>query len=142
MSDIFGIGNAIKTALGMYRVMARRTGRTTNLINSLKPGDRVVVTNSAEKKRLESLCRERGLGDVCFTVCDPTKPENLFNKPPSKGRTIFDHTWVEEFYQNAVERAETSIDYFQRELSGYGEAHIKTKAAYKAYLEGRNDETK
>jgi hypothetical protein len=66
----------------------------------------------------------------------------LFNKPPSKGRIIFDHTWVEEFYQNAVERAETSIDYFQRELSGYGEAHIKTKGAYRAYFEGGNDETK
>ena len=131
--DIFGIGSAIKATVGMYLVMARGTGRTTVMINSLKPGDRIIFTNNNEANRVKRLCNEREINDIRFEVVSPEYPDKLFNRGSSQGRTFFDHSWIEEFYRNAIDRAEKDINYFQTEISGYGEEHIKTKLAAKEY---------
>ena len=51
----------------------------------------------------------------------------LLQKPPSKGRTLFDHTWVERFYLHQMEQAIQEIDHLQRESSGFGTQHIETR---------------
>lgn len=131
--DIFGIGSAVKAALGMYRSVSRGTGRTTAMIWSLKPGDRIIFTNGNEATRVKRLCYERDIEGVEFVVVSPKDPQEIFNRGTPQGKIIFDHTWVEEFYQDAIERAEKNINYFQKECSGYGEEHIKTKLAAKEY---------
>ena len=131
--DYFGIGNAIKATISMYRVASRQTGRTLMMVNSLKPGDRIIFTNHEEANRVKNLCHERGVSNIRFKVCDPCHPEMLFNQGTSQGRTIFDHTWIEEYYVQAIERIEREINSLQEQLSGYGEAHIKTKLAVKEY---------
>ena len=124
--DHFGIGAAIKGAVNIYFRSTRRTGKTISMINSLKDGDRVIFANSKEADRVKRLFKEAGKDVECITV-NPRETERLLGRGTIQGRTIFDHTWVEEFYLSAIERCEKDIDYLQCELSGSGEPHRETQ---------------
>ena len=105
---------------------ARRTGRTTSLVESVKDGDRICFACNTEARRVEQLLRERGVQVACIVV-DPKSPQDIFGYGTSQGRTIFDHDWVEQYYLAAIEHASVSIDHFQGNASGYGEAHRATR---------------
>lgn len=126
--DHFGIGAAIRGAINIYFRCARQTGRTTSLVESVQDGDRVVFADHQEARRVQRLWRERGV-EVGYAVVDPKTPERLFELEygPAKGRTIFDHSWVEQWYEIALNRASSELDTLAREMSGYGEAHRETK---------------
>lgn len=126
--DHFGIGAGIQGALRTYLQSGRRTGRTVSLIESVKDGDTVVFLDEREARRVQKLCRERGV-EIEIAVSDTRTPERLFSRPSPSGseRTIFDHSWVEEFYMDAVNRARKDIDHLQTQLSGRGEPHRGTK---------------
>jgi hypothetical protein len=124
--DFFGIGPAMKGAALIYFQASRRTGRTTSLLNSLKKGDRVCCARPAEAERLRRQCKQRGL-DVEVVTLPPHHVDDVRRLGTSQGRTIFDHMWVEQFYMNAVERAQHDIDYLEQQLSGYGEPHRETR---------------
>ena len=124
--DHFGIGAAMRTANLIYNQAARRTGRTTSLIESLKDGDRVVFINRMEADRVQRLCRERGTKVDCIVI-DVEAAFELAHRAPSKGRTLFDHTWVEQFYLHKIEQAGREIDHLQRETSAFGTPHIETR---------------
>jgi len=124
--DHFGIGQALKGAALIYFRSARQTGRTVSLVESLQNGDRVIFTNSREADRVKRMCFERNI-EIDTMLVDPKSFERVFNREPSQGRTIFDHSWVEEFYLNSIERCSKEIDHLQRETSGFGEAHLETR---------------
>lgn len=124
--DHFGIGNAVQGMLHTYISTSRQTGRTTSLLESLKDGDRVCCASANEAEQLARLCRERDLNVRCIVV-HPGEPGQLFTRPPSEGRTIFDHTWVEQYYLSTMKRCQADIDHLQRQSSGFGTAHIETR---------------
>jgi hypothetical protein len=124
--DFYGIGQALMGAMNIYFQGARRSGRTLSLVNSLKDGDRVVFDNEREARRVERLCKERGVMKVSFIVIDPKQPERLFERVTSQGRTIFDHSWVERFFLDSHERAMRDLASLEIQASGYGEAHLET----------------
>lgn len=126
--DHFGIGNGVSGAAHVYFHGARRTGRTLSLVESVKDGDRLVFLNAREGHRVKSLCKDRGV-DIEVVVCKPSYPEILLSlgTPQNHGRTIFDHGWVEKFYLDAINRANSELERLQCELSGRGEEHIITK---------------
>ena len=124
--DHFGIGTALQAMLQTYENTARRTGRTTSLIESLRDGDRVVVESDQVRRHIVSLLRERDL-KVNVIVVDPVRFSELFNHAPSQGRTLFEHTWLVARYKHLLEMAANDIDRWQRESSGYGTAHIETR---------------
>ena len=126
--DHFGIGNAMTGLLRTYFMAARQTGRTTSLVESVKDGDRIVFSDSRERDRVMRLLRERGVKAECVVV-DPLSPERIFERGPSQGRTIFDHTWVELYYTNAIDREQRFLDRLERESSGHGGAHRETDRA-------------
>ena len=111
-----------------YFMGARQTGRTVSLVEALKDGDRVIFTNNREAERVKRLVKERGIKIDCMVV-DPATPERLFEHPQSVGRTIFDHSWVEDFYLNGIERRQKDMAQWERDLSGTGEAHRETRRA-------------
>lgn len=125
--DHFGIGAAMRGMLLNYQYSSRRTGRTTSLVESVKDGDRIVFADRREAERVERLVKERGVTVKCIVI-DPKDPGRLMERGSlsGDGRTIFDHTWVEQFYTAAIERAASDIDHLQRETSGHGEAHRET----------------
>ena len=124
--DHFGIGAAVDGAVQIYLQSARRTGRTTSLVESVKDGDRIIFADSREADRVKRLCLERGIEVDCIVI-DPRNPERLFEHGTPQGRAVFDHSWVEQYYLEAVSRAKSDIDHFERQASGYGEAHRETR---------------
>lgn len=124
--DHFGIGAAMRGMALTYFQSARRTGRTTALVESVKDGDRIVFADSREAERVRRLCLERGITVECI-VSDPKTPQRLFERGTSKERTIFDHGWVEQYYLDVLEGHAREIDHLTTQLSGYGEAHRETK---------------
>lgn len=123
--DHFGIGAAVDGAVQIYLQSARRTGRTTSLVESVKEGDRIVFVDSREAERVNRLCLERRVNVDCIVI-DPKYPERLFERGTSQGRTMFDHSWVEQYYLAAISRANSDIDHLEKQASGYGEAHRET----------------
>ncbi|HEY3432535.1 MAG TPA: hypothetical protein VGK09_08305 [Rhodocyclaceae bacterium] len=124
--DHFGIGNAMKGLALTYFQSSRRTGRTASLVESVKDGDRVVFADSKEAERVRRLCLERGVTVECIVI-DPKESERVFERGTSNGRTIFDHSWVEQRYLQSLERIQMEIDHLDRQASGYGESHRETK---------------
>lgn len=125
-SDHFGIGAAMRAMHRVYAMSARRTGRTTSLVESVKDGDRIVFASTPEARRVERLLRERGVKVECIVV-EPKQPGKLVERGTSQGRTIFDHAWVAHFYELAIEDADRAIGELQEKTSGYGPAHRETK---------------
>jgi hypothetical protein len=123
--DHFGIGSAMKAMAAMYVHGARGTGRTTSLVESVKAGDRIVFAELREATRVERLLRERGVDVKCIVV-PVREAERVFQRPPSEGRTIFDHAWVEQFYLGAIVRSMAELDHLERQASGPGAAHRET----------------
>lgn len=123
--DHFGIGAAMQGMAHVYFQSSRRTGRTISLIESMKDGDRIVFADSKEADRVRRLCLERGVQVECVVIA-PKSPGRVFECGTPMGRTVFDHTWVELYYIEAIERAQREVDHLQQQASGYGEAHRET----------------
>ena len=118
--DHFGIGAAMQSLVRVYSQSARRTGRTTALVEGAKEGDRFVFATQKEADRVNRACLERGVKIECIVV-NPDASHTLAPRGRSRGRTTFDHSWVEQYYLNALKRCEVDIDFFQSELSGRGQ---------------------
>lgn len=125
--DMFGIGSALACMVRTYSFSARRTGRTTLMVDNAKDGDRIVFADPREAERVSRLLKERGVKVECIVI-DPNRPQDLFERGsvPGDGRSILDHSWVERYYEIGLERLEQDLNKFERGTSGYGEAHRKT----------------
>ena len=124
--DNFGIGQAMEGMAIVYFQSARATGRTVSMLENVKDGDRIYFSTAKEKLRVEKLLAEMGKTVECVVI-KPDNPSSVFERGSSQGRAIFDHSWVEEYYLNAIRRAGEEIDHFERETSGYGEPHRETR---------------
>jgi len=136
--DFFGIGTALKSMYRLYFGTARMSGRTTRLVESLKSGDRVIVSDIRQGKYLERMCRERGV-EIRWARIDPKAVDRLYSLGTSEGPTIFDHVWIEEYYQHQLNCASATLNEVEQRLSGYDWRHRKTRrAAAHAFLNGAN----
>ena len=115
--DFFGIGHAMKCMRKTYSLSARQTGRTQALIESLKPGDRVVCLTHVSANHIQRRCKEMGIEGVEFTSCQPSRSDILYELKKSQGMTVLDHEWVEEYYMAAIDKAAADIDAIQAYLS-------------------------
>ena len=128
--DFFGIGNAIKGMVGYHIVHARQTGKTTQMIKHLQDGDRVICSNYKEAERLNRLFKDAGKKVECIAV-DPKDTHRLVERGVSSGQTIFDHQWVEKFYQIIIDQASNEIGFFQKRLSGSGISYEELTTPFK-----------
>lgn len=114
--DFFGIGAGMLGAARGYLQGARRTGRTTRLMESLKTGDRVIFNTTQEARLFERECLRHELIIHC-TVCPAQEPHRVHSLPPVHGRTRFDHGWVERFYEQQMQSAMAQIPKWEAHLS-------------------------
>ena len=127
--DQFGIGGAVVGAAEVYFRASRGTGRTTSLVESVKDGDRVVFLNARDVREFERLIKDRRVPVRC-TIVSPSDPHAIFERGGQpKGRTIFDHRWLEEFYLVGLRRIVAEVDRIERETSGATEVHRETRRA-------------
>lgn len=126
MSDFFNIGSAIKGAIHILYQSMRCSGRTTNLVKSLKCGDRVVCLNNKDANLLKGKLKDFGVDGVEILVRNP-RDLNLNGVGTAQGRTVFDHRFVEEWYLDAIEDAGSVLHRFEQDLSGFDERHIETR---------------
>ena len=108
MIDQFGIGKVLEITAMTYTQTARRTGRTTQMIAGLKDGDRVVFNNKAEAERVRRLCLEQGLKINCLVV-EAKSFDRLIEKGKCEGDTVFDHSWLEEYYLVQTREAQAML---------------------------------
>jgi FAD/FMN-containing dehydrogenase len=116
--DMFGIGSAITAVVDSYFQGARRTGRTTRLLASVKAGDRIVTVDENQARLLRGLLG-KDRRDVTVLVL-PVKDPLRFGTARSKGKTVFDHTWIEELYRLESGQVDNSLKYLEDRLSGSG----------------------
>jgi hypothetical protein len=116
--DHFGIGAAVKGATEIYFQSARRTGRTSMLVESAKSGDTIVFADQLEANRVNRLCVERNKSVQCIVVPtnQPWRAKEIM-RGRSTGRLIFDHSWVEMFYRESICDCVEVVDAMQRDLS-------------------------
>ncbi|WP_288081619.1 hypothetical protein [Pseudomonas sp.] len=126
--DHFGIRQAMKGVARCHFQASRGTEPTTYLLQSLKDGDRVSCVSSKEAERVTRMFRERKVGAQVIAI-DPDMPERISERGTPKGRTIFDESWIEQYYIHVLEAAAKEIDRFQPEASGIGAAHVETREA-------------
>jgi hypothetical protein len=124
--DQYGIGTAIEGCAVNYFAVSRQTGRTTQMIESLQDGDRVVCLRDKDAAWLRRRLREFEK-DIEVVSISTKEVHKIFDIAPSKGRTVFDHDWIENYYTEVIQGAQKQIDRFQRESSGFGAAHIETR---------------
>lgn len=118
--DHFGIGAALKGVVDAYFAGARRTGRTTSLVDSVHPGDRIICVDDRERARLLQMLDERFAGArvVDVVVVRPSEPLSVFAAGYSTGRTLFEHSWLEILYQRVIAQCAHDVDSLQRQTSG------------------------
>lgn len=130
--DHFGIGNAMIGVMETYFRSARRSGRSESLLESVKSGDRIVFLTTKEANTFKRLCQQRSL-EISVVTIPVNRITAIFDcgeRP--KGRTLFDHSWLEEFYRQGVHHMVDHIDRVQKESSGRdAPAHRETQRAKK-----------
>lgn len=115
--DRYGVGTAVQAALSMYRSYARGTGRTTLLLDSLRNGDRVIFAESRHASYFQMLCAERELAITCMVI--PVREfHRMHSLARSEGKTVFDHTWIELFYEQEIRKNIAELDYLETSSSG------------------------
>lgn len=112
ISDFFGIGNAVRGALEIYFRSARRSGRTTALIEHLQDGDRVVFLNQKHAEHFQRQARQLGK-EIEIAVCPVNDLHRIMDRPGSANRLFLDHSWIEEFYLHKMDQAAELLHFIQ-----------------------------
>ena len=98
MTDQYGVGNALRAFHHSMVMASRGTGRTTRMLEMVKDGDRIVLTQQNRRREIEHLLKAMGK-DVTIIAVHPRNIDQIFNGPQPKGYTHFDHEWVDEYYR-------------------------------------------
>lgn len=116
-TDFHGIGNAVKGAAEVVFITGRQTGRTTLMLRSLQPGDRVICLTENEADHLRRRAKAEGIKCVTFESVPLDALQRIREKKRVEGRTFFDHNWVEHFYKLRLEQTAQDIRAFEAMLS-------------------------
>lgn len=114
--DHFGIGAAVRGAYRAVVLAMRHTGRTTRLVSDLRENDLVIVLNAKHGQDLER--KARVAGKACHWVAaDPLIGDVQHGHASERirawggsGRLIFDHAWLEAYYDQVLVDAGSDLD--------------------------------
>jgi len=116
--DEYGYGAAIKTGLQFFETASRQSGRTTRLLERVKDGDRIIVSNPAMGQLIQGKLAQLGkrLVQVLVVPIDGTYPPRVSPRMfgVHSGRTYFEHTWTLEFYKNLLKQTDSDWESFAK----------------------------
>lgn len=121
--DYTDLGSRLVKFIERYQVRARRCGRTTFLLDHLRDGDRVVVPSPEQVPAMEKLILERGLNVKVIAFSPRNRVDEVREKGMSEGRTLFDHTWTEMYYSNAIREAYSALMQSHSNSSKWSDDH-------------------
>jgi len=110
--DDYGFGAAMKTALQTFEMHSRRSGRTSRMLDSLKPNTTIVALNDAQARHLRDELKRRNRTD-CKVIVGQGTPE----KARGMTNVTFDHNWVRDMYEVAIARTSKDIQYIWETLN-------------------------
>lgn len=113
--DIYGIGIALKAQAEIYFRTARRSGRSTLMLNSMKDGDVAVFHTNKDAEWFKREAELKGKKIKCV-VADHL--QDLGRYP----RQVLDHRLVERIYEDKLAEAERMITQLQ------GSLHVEEEA--------------
>lgn len=110
--DIYGVADSLRGALEAWDTNNRRTGRSTNLIQSASDVDVIVVGHkSTQEAYLRELKRARKKSHVhAVFPKDFIDGKAVLPSTGSGGRVLFDHEWLRQYYGGILERAAARIE--------------------------------
>lgn len=125
--DNYGIGSAASMALHLYESASRRSGRTSRMIAAAGEDDLIVCRTEKEAERLRRLLKEAG---KCTKVKAIPHTDELHERIGARprGRAIFDHSWVHQFFVDAVKDAEDNLQRIEDALSSVPRDRIAEKS--------------
>ena len=107
--DIFGIGAAVETAVEIFIRAARRTGRTTRLLETIKNGDCVITDTNNSARLITRYCIDHNI-KARTVVIHPRDLNGMGRLEGFHGRILFDHTFLEQRYLAAVKQETEFLD--------------------------------
>lgn len=102
----------------VFQMTSRRTGRTAEMLKSVKSGDCIIVHNERTRDHMRRhLAERRPVPDVQILVVSPNRPE----RPPGQSHRYssvhFDHDFMFQVYQGAVLEKRTMLDFMVKDLT-------------------------
>lgn len=119
--DVFGIGAAMRGAMAVLLRCQRATGRSTMLLSLVQPGDEIIFADNRQANHFERALHQKNpelAKYVRARVVPLEQMDKLRGLRNPNGRVMFDHVWVERFYQDSLDRAIREVQYMQEKMSG------------------------
>lgn len=107
-ADDFGYSSALFAALSMFEHGARTSGRSISMMERAKNGDTIVFAKHQEAERIKHLLRNDGI-EVWAVECRPSLRALHDRLLGTRGRVLFDHGWLYEYYQQTIEAASEAL---------------------------------
>ncbi|QWW74042.1 hypothetical protein [Agrobacterium pusense] len=108
----------LTATLDVYRMTARRTGRTTAMLAAAQPGDLIIVAKENEMMRLrKKLAVTHRDKEIQVIAMNPQRLEHLGPMRRNYRTIHFDHDWLELFYQGALFSASSALYFFSQECT-------------------------
>lgn len=106
--DEYGIGSAASMGLHRYDRASRRTGRTSRMVEAAQNDDLIVCRHAKEAERVRRLIKEAGKSTRVTAIEHADELHARIAQRP-RGRLVFDHDWVHQFFVDAVRAAEDDL---------------------------------
>lgn len=108
-ADPSGHAAAALAGIEMFELGARRTGRTSRLLEQVQDGDRIICLDR-DRRLLEQQLRDMGKSRVSVGSCqpDPVLLLKKFGTMP-RGRTFVDHEWCRAYFALAINQARQDL---------------------------------
>ena len=109
--DIFGIGGGVRASAEQYFKEARRTGRTSRMLEQLKPGDRVVCHSWEDHRQMHKVLARLKLKDVLPVLVPVDQSHHIVaGWPAARGITYFTHEWLEAYWLHEIGRIKKDLE--------------------------------
>ena len=117
--DIYGISLGIRACTNIYFETVRQSGRTTHMVSLVERGDLVIIHPNVNDRDIYNLLAKRGIQGV-----DVEKARSLDeirsltqNQGKKYRRVHLDHSFVDAYYQKAIEDTGKNLDSLMKDLA-------------------------
>lgn len=112
-----GLSATMKSALEIFCQASRGTGRSTALLERVKPGDAIVTATAQEARHLRDQLRQMNKPDVAvFQAAPRDMPLARLGTNPT-GATYFDHLFIEARWGYMIDQVGGELAQWEAALS-------------------------